>query len=437
MFKIGRLVTYLALAIIVISVITSFTVYAISIYKDINKEIKVLVTIDKSKFNKLLIENLGGKVIYEFELIPMVLLVIPMKYVGTLNNIPGILKVEFDGSVYALRPSITPPGKAKQEQPPQTVPWGIERIKAPSAWNITKGWADVNGDGDSEIEVAIIDTGIDRDHPDLSLNIKWCIAVLNGRVSERCDDRNGHGTHVSGTVAALDNEIGVVGVAPEVEIYMIKALNDAGLGTWSDLILAIEMAIKGPDGVVDADGDGVIVGDPEDDAPEVISMSLGGGSPPTSLHDIIKVAYSYNITLVAAAGNEGADSPSYPAAYPEVIAVGAIDEYDNVPDWSNRNPEVVAPGVNILSTYPDDTYEELSGTSMACPHVSGTVALIQAARLINELPPLPPGNSTDITTDTIRGILHVTADDLGDEGYDSLYGYGVIRADLAVEQALT
>lgn len=165
-------------------------------------------------------------------------------------------------------------------------------------------------------------------------------------------------------------------------------------------------------------------------------MSLGGSNPPAELHDIIVSAYSCNITIVAAASNEGADSPSYPAAYDEVIAVGAIDQNDLVPDWSNRNPEVAAPGVDILSTYPDDTYETLSGTSMATPHVSGTVALIQAARLQNGLPILPPGMEDYLTTDSIRGILYSTADDLGNSGYDSLYGYGVVRADLAVETAI-
>jgi len=110
-----------------------------------------------------------------------------------------------------------------------------------------------------------------------------------------------------------------------VEIYAIKALTDAGYGTWSDLIIAIDLAVKGPDGEVEADGDGVIVGDPDDDAAEVISMSLGGESPPEELHEIIVAAYKYNVTLVAAAGNEGAETPTFPAAYPEVIAVGAIE----------------------------------------------------------------------------------------------------------------
>ena len=390
---------------------------------------RVILTVDKGRFDRGRLAAMGGAVVAELELIPVVIADVPKGAIRALSHVPGVVRVELDGVVYALvgRPV---------SQPPQTIPWGVERIKAPDAWITSTGWADVNEDGDSEVEVAIIDTGIDTDHPDLADNLAWCITTLNGRVRNGCDDRNGHGTHVAGTVAAVYNDIGVVGVAHSVEIYAIRALNPGGLGSWSDLVLAIEVALKGPDGVLDADGDGVIVGDPEDDAPEVISMSLGGSSPPEALHDIIVTAYNYGVVIVAAAGNEGADYPSYPAAYPEVIAVGATDETDGVPSWSNRNPEVAAPGVNILSTYPDDTYKELSGTSMACPHVSGVVALIQASRLVNGLDLLPPGTETDATTDTVRGILHTTADDVGDPGYDSLYGYGIVRADLAVQAAV-
>ncbi len=419
------------LMILLLSMFSSIILFA----PNNDENIRVILTIDKAKFNRNIISDFGGKIIYELKLIPVIIVKIPENAIKALRNIPGVLNVKIDGTFYALQPPIAPPGKEK-EQPPQKVPWGIERIKAPNTWNTTKGWVDINGDEDSEIEVAIIDTDVDKDHPDLYLNIKWGIAVLNGRISSRYTDRNGHGTHVSGTIAAINNDIGVVGVAPEVEIYVIKALGNGGTGSWSDLIIAIELAIKGPDDVVDADGDGIIVGDPDDDAAEVISMSLGGSNPPTALHDIIKVTYNYNTTLVAAVGNESADSSLYPAAYPEVIAVGAIDESDNVPNWSNRNPEVTAPGVNILSTYPDDSYEELSGTSTACPRVCGTIILIQASRIANGMSILPPGTQEDLTNSTIRGLLHLTADDLGDEGYDVLYGYGVIRADLAVKAAL-
>jgi subtilisin family serine protease len=264
--------------------------------------------------------------------------------------------------------------------------------------------------------------------------------VLNGRISTKPNsyqDRNGHGTHVAGTIAAINNEIRVVGVAPAVEIYAIKALGNDGSGYISDIILGIEQALLGPDGVLDRDGDGIIVGDPDDDAAEVISMSLGGPSDLQAFHDAIIEAYNYGVVIVAASGNEGSSSPSYPAAYPEVIAVGATDINDQVPWWSNRGVEVSAPGVDILSTYPDDTYETLSGTSMATPHVSGVVALIQAAYYNKYGYVLPVGTFGDLTTGTVRGILHVTADDLGSSGWDADYGYGIVRADLAVQAAIS
>lgn len=260
----------------------------------------VIVRVDKARFSHGALEALGGEVIYEAELAPVAVLRVPAHAVTHLKEVPGILHVSRDGVLRATPWSRT--------QPPQTIPWGISYIDAPSAWALTNGSVDLNNDGDSEIEVAIIDTGIDKDHPDLAVNFRWGIAVLRGRVSTRFSDRSGHGTHVSGIAAALNNDIGVVGVAPSVEIYAVKALTNGGTGSWSDLIIAIDLAVKGPDGVIDADNDAVIVGDPDDDAPEAISMSLGGIAPPQELHDIITSAYNWGIVMSAAAGNEGTSS---------------------------------------------------------------------------------------------------------------------------------
>ena len=436
MKKLSRITIPILVTILLLAPYTPSSIMAVGQ----SATVTVITTIDKNHFNPHVVEALKGKIIYTADLAPIAIIQLPEAAVSHLKNIDGVLHVSNDAEIHALSTGnigvmAPPPGKGKpgKGQPAQQLPWGVDYIDAEKVWPLgLTGFVDVNGDGDSEIEVAVIDTGIDTDHPDLASNIKWGVAVSHGRISNNYNDKNGHGTHVSGTIAALDNNIGVVGVAPSVEIYMIKALGNSGSGTWSDLIIAIDLAVKGPDGVIDSDGDGVIVGDPEDDAPEVISMSLGGGSPPPELHDMIIQAYNYGITIVAAAGNEGASQPSYPAAYPEVIAVGAIDSNGNVPSWSNRLPEVSAPGVDILSTYPDDTYNTLSGTSMATPHVAGTVALMQAARLANGLPLLPPGTENDTGTSTVRGILHTTSTDMGTSGYDELYGYGVINAYQAV-----
>ena len=392
-------------------------------------ETTLILKVDKSKFNPRAIEALNGKVVYVAELASIVIVTVPGYAKGLLEELPGVLHVSEDIVVEVSGP---PPGRGKpdknkdSEQPPQTLPWGIDYIDAELSWDITLGFADINGDEDSEVEVAIIDTGVDKDHPDLIGNVKWGIAVFRGKISSRYNDKNGHGTHVAGIIAAINNDIGVVGVAPAVELYIIKAFDPTGSAYISDIIIAIDLAVKGPDGVVDSDEDGVVVGDVDDDAPEVISMSFGGGSNIPELHDMLKVAYDLNITLVASAGNEYSSTPSYPAAYSEVIAVGAVDEEGNVPDWSNKYPELTAPGVNVLSTYPDDSYETLDGTSMACPHVSGTVALLQAARLASGETPLPPGEENDIDNSSIRGILHMTA--MGTGEYNPLYGYGVVNA---------
>lgn len=404
-------------------------------------EATVILTVDKAKFKDQALRALGGKIVYEASLAPIVIAKIPGSALGAIAKIPGVKNVSQDGVVRAL--GLQDSGanvdllRRNISQPAEVMPWGVDYIDAEKVWPLGfTGFVDVDGDGDGEIEVAVIDSGVDPDHPDLAANIVWGKAVQNGRITDRYVDRNGHGTHVTGTIAAIDNEIGVIGVSPTVEIYAIKALGNGGFGSWSDLIIAIDLAVKGPDGVIDADGDGVVVGDPGDDAPEVISMSLGGSSAPQELHDIIIAAYNLGIVIVAAAGNDGANTPSYPAAYPEVIAVGAVDSNGQVPSWSNRNPEVAAPGVDILSTYPDDSYATLSGTSMATPHVSATVVLIQAARLASGLALLPPGSEADTTTDTVRGVLHVTARDAGATGYDELYGYGIIDAYNAVQTAL-
>ena len=307
------------------------------------------------------------------------------------------------------------PGPSDQEEP--VIPWGIERIGAPKAWATSTGVA---------VQIAVLDTGVDKDHEDLYVNIVWGISVVGDKEStlyRDWRDKNGHGTHVTGTIAAMYNDVGVVGVAYNITIYAIKVLGDGGTGTWEDLAEGIWWAIKGPDGIIDSDGDGLVAGDPDDDAAEVISMSLGGLSYSSEVEEAIKAAYSFGLVLVAAAGNEGDDGVLYPAKFEEVIAVAAIDENDNVPSWSSKGPEVeiAAPGVDVLSTVLRDKYEKYSGTSMACPHVSGTVGLV-LSKIIAE-------NRT-YTIEEIRDILHKTAEDIGQPS--EAVGFGVVRADEAV-----
>ncbi|KHE71325.1 S8 family peptidase, partial [Halobacillus sp. BBL2006] len=232
------------------------------------------------------------------------------------------------------------------------VPKGIQMIEAEDLW--------VDSDRGKGSVVAIIDTGCQTNHPDLNGR------VIDGRNftsdyesdPDNYQDNNGHGTHVAGTIAAVENGEGVVGVAPEAKLLILKVLTGSGSGEYKWIIDAIDYAIKwtGPDG----------------EKVRVISMSLGGPDDAEELHQVIKKAVDNDISVVCAAGNEGdgrENTPElgYPGAYNEVIQVGAIDHQRALADFTNTNDQIdlVAPGVDVLSTYIDGKYARLSGTSMA------------------------------------------------------------------------
>lgn len=238
-------------------------------------------------------------------------------------------------------------------------PEGIVMIQAPELWE--KG---ITG---KDVVIAVIDTGCDTEHPDLKSRI---IGGRNftdddGGNPETITDYNGHGTHVAGTIAATSNESGVVGVAPDAKLLILKALaGEEGSGSYEWITNAIQYAI--------------------DQKVHIISMSLGGPTDVAELHDVVKKAVDENILVVCAAGNEGdandsTDEFSYPACYNEVISVGAINFNRESSYFTNSNNEVdlVAPGEKILSTIPGGKYAEFSGTSMSAPHVSGALALIK------------------------------------------------------------
>jgi subtilisin family serine protease len=333
----------------------------------------------------------------------------PKHLVDKLKSLPFVAYVEEDKEVRAF----------------QEVQWNVEMINATDVWTTySTTYGDAAYGYHVTVRVAVLDTGIDYKHKDLQGAVSYCVVSLNngkifyrGTDLSKCADLNGHGTHVAGIIAARLNGFGVAGVAPKAVLYAVKVLSTSGSGYVSDVAKGIIEATKGPDGKAGTD----------DDA-DVISMSLGGPDSQT-LYNAVKYAYSYGVVLVAAAGNDGASSPSCPACYSEVIAVGAIDQSYNVPSWSNRNPDVVAPGVNILSTYPGNKYAYMSGTSMACPHVSATVALIEALRLAAGLKKLTP--------DEVMNVLRSTAIDLASQGYDELYGYGLVDSYAALQKALS
>ncbi len=289
----------------------------------------------------------------------------------------------------------------------ENLPCGVDRIDAELVWNGTEGGTDVvagrnAGDG---INVSILDTGIDYNHSDLAENVKGGHRFLGEIDDYDYMDDNGHGTHCAGIVAAVDNEIGVIGTAPKVNLYGVKVLDIGGEGYESDVIKGIEWSVE--------------------NNMDIISMSLGSDSGLPALKDVCEKAYNEGLLLVAAAGNAGnpectGDNVSYPAKYDSVIAVAATNSSDNRASISStgQGVELAAPGVSIYSTWRNDTYATSSGTSMACPHVTGTAALVWRA--------YPDYNNTQV-----RQRLQETAEDLGVPGRDEWYGYGLVDAEKA------
>jgi len=326
--------------------------------------------------------------------------------IETLKKHPGIEYIEPDYEAEALGDLVEDSveetrHKDKDKGPSQVAPWGITKINADKAWQVTN---DPNkGKG---IKVAILDTGIQYDHPDLQANIKGGVNFVGSGSRDgstdpkRWTDKNGHGTHVAGTIAAEDNGIGVVGVAPQASLYAVKVLNNQGKGSYSDIIQGIDWAVKND--------------------MQVISMSLGGKSDSKALKKAVDNARAKGVIVVAAAGNSGDGNPAtnnviYPAKYDSTIAVAATNSKDAVAKFSSDGKEVdvAAPGVSVHSTYKGSSYKAMNGTSMATPHVTGTVALMLSAGI-------SPGK--------IQSKLEKTAVDLSPSGYDVFTGHGRIDA---------
>jgi subtilisin family serine protease len=289
----------------------------------------------------------------------------------------------------------------------QTVPTGVRRIFADSNANL-----DIDGidDGRVDVDVAVIDTGIDFDHPDL--NVVGRVDCSRGSAlrpscsEETGDDGNGHGTHVAGTIGAIDNGFGVVGVAPGARLWAVKVLSDSGSGWTSGIIAGVDW-VTAKSKVI-----------------EVANMSLGGGNS-TALCQAVNSSVAAGIVHAVAAGNSDANASAYsPANCSGVITVSALADFDGLPgasggatcradqddtlaDFSNwgSTVEIAAPGVCIQSTWKDGGYATISGTSMASPHVAGAAALLRASGV---------GTPAQVRTTLLARGNFIWTDDSGD-----------------------
>ncbi|HAG08755.1 MAG TPA: peptidase S8 [Desulfotomaculum sp.] len=279
--------------------------------------------------------------------------------------------------------------KAKGGQ--QIIPWGTARIGANKAWPVSQG---------KTVNVAVLDTGIYAKHPDLKANVKGGVNIINSK--RPFYDDNGHGTHLAGTIGAVDNGAGIIGVAPQVNLFAVKVLDENGRGSIKDIVTGLGWCVQ--------------------NKMQVVNMSFGSDRPSAALHQAVKAAAGTGIVLVAAAGNDGSkNSVDYPAVYPETIAVGGINEKDQLFVFSSQGPEIdlVAPATHVLSTARGGGYEKMSGTSMATAHVSGVTALLIAHN--------PEKGSTGVIKN-----LKITAENI--KGLKSTQqGAGLVRADYALQ----
>nr|WP_221468836.1 S8 family peptidase [Cohnella thailandensis] len=273
--------------------------------------------------------------------------------------------------------------------------WNLPVIETEKGWSVTRGKEDM--------VVAVVDTGVQLDHPDLKGRLVEGKNIIDP--TKQPTDDVGHGTHVAGIIAAhVNNNEGIAGMTWFTKIMPVKVLDSSGAGTTYSVAEGIIWAA--------------------DHGADVINMSLGNYASAEFLHDAIKYAHDKGVVLIAASGNDNTDQPGYPAAYPEVFAVAATNDDETKAEYSNYGDyiDVAAPGTSIASTYPGSRYAALSGTSMASPHVAAAASLVRAAN---------PSLSNEQVMELLRG----TAKDLGAAGRDVEFGYGQIDVNSAVAAA--
>ncbi|QSX00662.1 S8 family peptidase [Haloterrigena alkaliphila] len=351
-----------------------------------------------------LIEAVGGTTILEYDNFEFVVAEVPSTRLDELRGDRRVASVEDDdetgipGDWSPSLPGIFDPpgGSGCSTHPDQQPSWGLERIGADA----------VDPDG-SGVDVGILDTGIQSDH--CSLSVAGGRNFSSDGTSRDYEDRHGHGTHVAGIAGADDNDVGVVGAAPGANLYAVKVLDDDGSGRYSQLIAGIDWCMSND--------------------VELISMSLGGTAESSTLSRAIDAAHSAGHLLLCAAGNEGndgsdscdAETMTYPATHEHVVAVTAMNEDDRLASYSSVGSAVdlLAPGTAVTSATVDNEYAEASGTSMACPFVTGVAALVWETR--EEDGPGPNEPVREILGETAETVLGTCAE-----------GHGLVNAPAAL-----
>ncbi len=275
----------------------------------------------------------------------------------------------------------------------EVIDYGVQMVGAPLEWHETMG------DG---VRIGVIDTGIDADHIDLKNRVRDYVNFSGGS-RDNVTDENGHGTHISGILCAEKNGVGVIGVAPKADLYVVKAFDANGKTNF-------ECIEKGVNWLIEKRVD-------------VINMSFSSSVANKSYQELIKKAYDNGISMICAAGNEGemgANTIGYPARFAQTVAVSAVDINKNIADFSSRGneAEICAAGINIYSTFPKNTYALLSGTSMATPIIAGAVAILQGKCLLRY--------NRRLTPDEVRLLLNIYTEYLSHgRGRDKNSGYGL------------
>ncbi|KYD27492.1 S8 family peptidase [Parageobacillus toebii] len=376
------------LLVIIMSLIF-FTFNIPKTFADNNHEQRYFVTF-KEEVDTDYIKEKEGKIIQQFNTSSSVLIEASSETIQRIKDNNEIVSIELDVEVEIDEAYETDWGLIDIDPQEQLIPWNIDYIGSTYAHQI-----DITG---KNVKVGIIDSGINP-HKDLKVSGGINIVGNNGNYY----DDYGHGTKVAGIIAALDNSYGIIGVAPDVELYSIKVLKSNGKGSISDVVAGIEWAI-------------------ENDI-DILNFSLQTTIDNSVLRNAIQKAYENNILLVASAGNMGGtkkvDTVTYPAAYDEVIAVAAVDKNGERASYSStgKRIDISAPGDYVYTTVQSGLYFLATGTSMAAPHVSGVAALVLECQ-------------PNLDVEELRKILLKSKKPFGNP---KLYGKGIIDVPKAIK----